>query len=652
MKRDWLRGGRKWCGLACAALLAGAGQGRAEDTDPELRSLIERQGRLLELQGQQIEELKRQLESMRGGQTVETAVPAAPGAPAAPAKPPLNEAAVQKLIGDYLKDKPGAGMPPSVQTGFEWGKGFVIRSAPNPKYVKWDDDCRIPFELRIKGRFQFAYANYKSTDTLNHLTNRPAVQNTNATRFADFSQLLIKRGNIIFEGTAFTPDLRYRANFNGFTRGAGGFQNNEVVQNGPAGATHPSGAPISPIGGGVLVTQPVTLFEMFIAYDYRPCAAEKGCGPDCPEGTFKYSPTYTLMVGKLKPFFGLDEFLGNQNQQFVEYSMADLFFSADDDVRLMAAGFEVKALDNRFFWQGLVTNGSEAFTPNLQMDQYPGFITGMWYDFGGSWNGEKNSWDLFGDTLNDIDYSCNPVLRVGGAANVVPLDRRSLYGDAEQARYFTLSAQPGGTRLINLLNGDAGTPPGSRAVDKFDAYTYNAFVAMKYRGFSVYNEWWLRNLNDFRTTPNGRDLIIYQDTLGPNGASRNALFPRDNGLLDYGMNVAVGYFLIPKKLEVAGRWAWVRGQSGNINGDGTFRTITVPGVPGTVDVVNGAFRNYAEANEYTIGLNYFFKRHLLKWQTDFSIYDGGNPAGGGTSIANFIPGVDGYLIRSQIQFAF
>ena len=35
--------------------------------------------------------------------------------------------AVKKIVADYLKDNPGAGMPPSVQTGYSTTTGFVIR---------------------------------------------------------------------------------------------------------------------------------------------------------------------------------------------------------------------------------------------------------------------------------------------------------------------------------------------------------------------------------------------------------------------------------------------------------------------------------------------------------------------------------------------
>src|SRR5262249_51306668 len=241
---------------------------------------------------------------------------------------------------------------------------------------------------------------------------------------------------------------------------------------------------------------------------------------------------------------------------------------------------------------------------------------------------------------------CCPVVRVGGCFNVVPMGRRSLYGDAEQSRFFTMQGGPGGTRLINVLNGDGGALNGRNAVDEFDAYSYNAFVAGHYRGFGFLNEWWLRDLNNFRTAPAGLGNIIYTSNFG------NSLFPANRGLIDYGMTLQAGYFLIPRKLEVAARWAWVRGQSGDINGNGRSTTRTVPGVAGTGRVVDGAFRNYHEANEYTIGINYFFKRHLWKWQTDFSLYDGGNPAGEGSSLAGFIPGVDGFMVRTQLQLFF
>jgi hypothetical protein len=619
-------------------VLSLAGSSRAQTNDADLAAQIRRQG-------EEIQQLQKELDAKLAAQAA---------AAADPAKPQLDEASVKKIVGDYLKENPGAGMPPSVQTGYTPAGGFFVRSAPNPAYVKWDDDCRIPFELRFRGRLMISYQDYKITDSINHVTNQPAVANANAVRLADFRQLEAKRMNFIFQGSAFDPDLHYNFNLLGNTRGLPGLQNNKVVQNVPAGGAAPNAAGLSPIGGGILLDHGVTLFEASVFYDFHGCAFWRGCGHDCPEGSAPYAPTYTLIVGKLKPFFGLDEFLGNGNQQFCEFSMSDLFFDADDETRLMAAGFQIKAAEDRFFMQTLVTNGSEgSFQPNTQMDNLPGFLSGWWYDLGGSWNEQRKAWDLYGDCISDIDYSCKPVARLGGCANLVPMNRRSLYGDSEQSRFFVMPAGPGGTRLINVLNGDTGTPAGSHNVDMFDAYLFSAFAAGKYKGLSIYNEWFFRDMDNFRTTPNGRGDIIYQDTLGKGGTSANALFPANHGLFDYGSDLQIGYFLIPKRLEVAARWSFIRGESGDINGLGKFTTTTVPGITGPVHVVAGAFRQFHEADEYTVGVNYFFKRHLLKWQTDIGYYRGGNPDGpSAVSIAGFIPGSDGYLIRTQIQLAF
>jgi hypothetical protein len=643
--------------LAILGLLAQGAFSRADDTQ-ELRTLIEQQGR-------QIQELQKKLDSVQAQSPVNQAAASAaqqgaatpasdqnPSPDSSPKTPggdnpaaKMDDAAVKKIVGDYLKDNPGAGMPPSVQTFYKWGDGFVIRSSPDPNYVKWDDDCRIPFELRFRGRIQLDYYRYKVTDTVNHITNKPATQNANSSRQADFSQLEIKRLRLIWEGTAFDPNLRFNFTLDGNTRGLTGVQGNKVIQT--AGAFDPNTSPTSTIGGSVVTDHAVRLFEGWVAYDFHGCCSEKGCGPDCPDGLFKYAPTYTMIAGKMKPFFGIEEVMGSANEQMVEYSMADWFFDADDDNLLMGAGTRIKAFDDRLYLQAIVTNGNESQFANSQMDQYPGFNAGFWYDFGGNWNEERKRYDLFGDCLQDIDYTCSPVLRVGAACDIVPMDRRSLYGDDEQSRVFVTPGGPqGGTRLINLLSGDALTPNGSHAVDKFEYYTYEAFAALKYHGFSLWNEWYLRDLTGFRTTPNGLGNIVYQDAGG-----NNSLFPT-HALLDYGSTVQAGYFIIPKKVELVARYSFVRGESGDTMGNFKFTTTTIPGVATPVRVYDGAFRQFHEAREAAVGFNYYFKRQLLKWQTDFGIYDGGNPAGGGQSAAGFIAGSDGWLLRTQLQLAF
>jgi hypothetical protein len=652
MLRDWLGGLRHKLAWSCVVVLASAGVSLAGENDADLRSLIEQQGK-------QIEELKQQLQSQPGG--------AAPGAPA------LDDQAVKKIVADYLKDNPGAGMPPSVQTGYSSATGFTIRSENNPPYVAWQDDCKIPFELRIRGRLQLDYYGYKVTDSVNHQTGVDLKHNTSP----DFSQLEVKRTRFIFEGTAFDPNVRYHLELDGNTRGITALGGGGVpAGNGDGNA---GGVPGVPDGNGVAtVDHAVRLFSAYVAYDFHGCASEKGCGADCPAGTYKYAPTYSLIMGKLKPFFSYEEYLGSGNEQLVEYGMSEWFFDADDDNLLMAAGFQIKAFDDRFYMQGLVTNGNETQIANLQMDDLPGFNLGFWYDFGGTWNNERHRWDLCGDSVSDIDYSVNPVLRVGGAANIVPMDRRSLFTNAEQNRVRTLSPGIGGTSLINLLNGGgAAAPPGVAAVDgvgqfavdRFNSYTFEAFIHGKWKGFSILNDWWVRDLNNFtgRKFPTGvypgngiNQPILYSvNNIGNNSLNQNALFP-SHAILDFGTMIQGGYFIVPKKWEIAARWSWLRGESGDIRGNGKFVTLTdaqaqalgIPGKGNNIRVYDGAFRNFSEAQEYAIGLNYYWKRQQAKWQLDFSIYNGGNPASGGQSPAGYIPGVDGWMLRTQIQFAF
>src|SRR5262249_25018329 len=158
------------------------------------------------------------------------------------------------------------------------------------------------------------------------------------------------------------PDLRYQIQLDGNTRGLGGTQNNKVVDS-VGGTFDPNASAASPIGGGVTVDHAVRLFTGWVAYDFHPCSWWKGCGPDCPDNAPKYSPTFSLIAGKMKPLFGLEEYLGSANEQFVEYSMADWFFDADDDNQLMAAGTQVKAMEDRFYLSALITNGNESQFP-------------------------------------------------------------------------------------------------------------------------------------------------------------------------------------------------------------------------------------------------------------------------------------------------
>lgn len=625
---DWLKGLRKYAIGTCVALAFSANVARAADDDADLRKMIEAQAK-------QIEELKHRLDA---GATEAAEQGAEPKA--ANPKYVIDDASIKRIVSDYLKENPGSGMPSGVQTGYYSGQGFRISSAPNPAYSNWDDESRIPFDLRLRGRIQIPYYFYKVTDKRNHLTGARLANNA----AGDFSQLEVKRMRLNFSGTAFSPNLRYMIELDGGTRGIGALG----AGNGLAG------------GGNNVATvdHAMRLFQAWVAYDFRPCCWYKGCGDECCcEGSPKYAPTFSLVCGKFKPGFAYEQMLGSGNEQFVEYGMTNWFFDADDDNLTTGAGFQIKAAEDRLYVQGMIDNGEETQIANTQMDRLPGFTLIGWYDFGGTWDCERHVWQLYGDCASDIDYSCNPVVRVGAAGYAAPNDRRSIYTNAELNR---IRVVPGGTNIVTLLNG--GTQPaaaaaGTNSLDAVDDYRLEAFVAGKYRGFSFLADGFLRNLDNFRGV-HVPGTNLNQPILYNNGAGQVSLFPARHGLLDYGTQLQAGYFLIPKHLEVCARWCWIRGDSGNINGNGTQVTRaagTVPGVAaavGPVRVVNGAFDHFSEVNEYTVGVNYFWKRQNVKWQTDLGWYNGGNPAAGGSSAAGFITGVDGWLARTQIQLWF
>ena len=416
------------------------------------------------------------------------------------------------------------------------------------------------------------------------------------------------------------------------------------------GIAHAAG---SPIGGGVSVDNAVRLFSAYVAYDWHPAGSQLTAN-SVTSGTYQYNPTVSFIVGKFKPLFAFEEYLGSGNQQFVEYGMTEFFFDADNDNLQFNAGVQVKARDDRLFASALITNGVENQNPVTQLDRLPGLNTGLWYDFGGTWNQERHRWDLYGDTPSNVDYSPNPVVRVGAGCNLVPEDRRSLYGDAETSFYFVMPAGPGGTRLINVLSGFNGTTVtptntgfnAANAVDAFDAQTYEAYAAGKYRGFSFLTDWFVRDISGFKTVASGGDVILYKDAGG-----KVAVFP-NHALIDFGEMTQVGYFIVPHKSEIVARVSVIEGESGDLAGPGRA-TLPGPVVAGTPTVLHpDAFSHYHAAYEYGVGFNYFWHRELLKWSTDISYYSGGNPSGGGSSPSGYTPGVDGWLLRSQIQLAF
>jgi len=125
--------------------------------------------------------------------------------------------------------------------------------------------------------------------------------------------------------------------------------------------------------------------------------------------------------------------------------------------------------------------------------------------------------------------------------------------------------------------------------------------------------------NHFQGTkgPGGfKNPILYTAVIPQNLAMNQVgLMSGVGATIDYGMQLQAGYFIVPKKWEVAARWGFINGQSGDIYGNGTFRqvgSVTPAGGAATPLVVyNNAFKEYHQSNEYTIGLNRYWRRQLF-----------------------------------------
>ena len=94
----------------CLTLLAAAGTGSAEDNEADLRGIWSTSKPFLTEQGNQLKQLKARLESLGGsintiGATTAPGDPAARGATSSAPKISTDEAAVKKIVADYLNFK-------------------------------------------------------------------------------------------------------------------------------------------------------------------------------------------------------------------------------------------------------------------------------------------------------------------------------------------------------------------------------------------------------------------------------------------------------------------------------------------------------------------------------------------------------------------
>lgn len=265
--------------------------------------------------------------------------------------------------------------------------------------------------------------------------------------------------------------------------------------------------------------------------------------------------------------------------QFTERSVANLFFDIGRSVGVSLLG-QTEVLDVPLRFETAMMNGL-----NTGRDST---VSGEDLDTNPAWSA-RASMDFFSDFGNDgepdLGWHPYPALRLGGGMAFTTVDRE---GPSEFTRQRVVRS---GERLSNLL---------PATVSAYDIWLLTIDAHWKHRGWSLIAEHHWRHIADFR---------------GGNIPS----------LLDQGLVLQTGYFVLPERLELLARWSRIAGDSG------------------TLGVENQS------TNEVGAGFAWYIRGHDVKFNLDVSWIDGvplNSPR------LNLLPGDEGWLMRTQFQFSF
>jgi hypothetical protein len=160
-----------------------------------------------------------------------------------------------------------------------------------------------------------------------------------------------------------------------------------------------------------------------------------------------------------------------------------------------------------------------------------------------------------------------------------------------RTEFESLRVVDSGARLSTLL------PP---AVEEYTVSIYSVDASCKFCGWSATIEYYFRNVNDFR------------------GAAIPNLF-------DHGFWLQLGKFIVYERLQLLARWSRVVGNSGTLGMENL------------------------SADEVAGGIVWYFRDQHAKLVVDVTYLNGAPISSSALDIA---PGDIGWLLRSQIQFAF
>jgi phosphate-selective porin OprO/OprP len=238
-------------------------------------------------------------------------------------------------------------------------------------------------------------------------------------------------------------------------------------------------------------------------------------------------------IGQYKVPFDREFLTSAFNLELIDRSIASNAFSLGRDIGVQVSG---KFLQNQLAYAVGMFNGSGANQVN--QDQNFMYVGRMVYTPFGSYPYSEGA----------LDTPATPKLAVGAAGAYMP--------GLEPGERKTLAGTLGNTSIVPVNS---------------DVYELTADLAFKYLNFSFEGGYYFRNIDPEKPTTYG---------------SENA----------QGFYLQGGYFLVPKKFELAGRYSWVNPNDPDQTSDN-------------------------EQQEYTGGLSYYLDGHNLKLQANYSYFD-------------------------------
>jgi hypothetical protein len=315
----------------------------------------------------------------------------------------------------------------------------------------------------------------------------------------------------------------------------------------------------------------VDLLDYFVTYDFGHAIC------DCDAGAL------AVKAGKYRVPFHRARQDAAWMLQFADRATSSEFF---DIIRGIGVGLggTTRVLDRPVTWDTAVFNGFRVDTFALgrvgELDRNLAYSARVTAELAGAWGTDGEP---------DLSWHECPAVKIGAGVAFTRVDR-------DDGSIEFLSVPAFADSGMNPLVSDV-VPA---AVDEFGVHLYALDANFKYHGFTLLSEYYFRHLTEFAGAP-------------------------VDDRFDHGFVLQTGYFVVAERLELAGRWSRVVGNSWTL---------------GDTD---------HSSDELGAALTWYIRGHNLKFVVDVSHLNG-SPIGSPT--LNVRAGDDGWLLRSQFQLIF